>query len=431
MTPIKDGRKMILRFGVTFLAFVFATAGVCSAQAVVRHANGTACSCAVPCSLNVNGGKELGVGDGSSGGGAVDPGTVQDDLDFSGDSLASAQDSVVANMVGDFFGGSAYYSGGFGSVPIAGGDRRFKPSENASPVPQTRLFFSYHNFQDALKGDGVPPFGQVVDLDRYVLGYEQAFWGGQASLEVRVPFADGLDSQQVTGSPTTGVEFGNISLTPKVALFCNGVSTISTGVGVVLPTADDGVLLDGGGGVIEEMENDAVHLIPFIGLYRHNPCSKWHMISYISADFDANGNTVNYPVAAGGNPTTGRYQDQTILHADLALQYDWYVNPCAAYVTRIRPLIELHYSTTLENSDVFLSNDIAGPLRPIFVNPFNRIDTLNLTLGTHIGLGSASQLTLAVVAPLRKDNFDRDDGVGRVIGDLPDVEFALQFNRRF
>jgi hypothetical protein len=42
------------------------------------------------------------------------------------------------SMVGDFFGGGFLLSSGQ-TVPIAGGDRRFKVAENVSPIPRDRI----------------------------------------------------------------------------------------------------------------------------------------------------------------------------------------------------------------------------------------------------------------------------------------------------
>ncbi|MGE0761237.1 MAG: hypothetical protein AB7O38_29765, partial [Pirellulaceae bacterium] len=130
--------------------------------------------------------------------------------------------SSAPNMIGDFFGGgfainTVFNSGRGSTIPIAGGDRRFKISENMSPIPRDRLYFSFNSFQNAVVTAGE----QEINLNRYTFGAEKAFADGLGSFEIRLPFAAGLSANQTDDGNALnddGTEFGNVTLVPKVAL---------------------------------------------------------------------------------------------------------------------------------------------------------------------------------------------------------------------
>ena len=101
-------------------------------------------------------------------------------------------------------------------------------------------------------------------------------------------------------------------------------------------------------------------------------------------------------------------------------------------MTALAGVVELHYTTTLENSDV---NQASIPVtqiqRPPGIPPTtlttdvflgslsNRTDLLNLTAGSHFLIGERSSLGIAVVVPLR----DGDDSAF-------DCELNVIFNFR-
>jgi len=129
-------------------------------------------------------------------------------------------------------------------------------------------------------------------------------------------------------------------------------------------------------------------------------------------DVAANGNDVLVPtfVTPGGFERVGRYNDQPLGLMDLKVGYWLYQNPDARWVKGIVPTCELHYTTTLRNTD-----SVGG-----VSNPFNRMDLVDLTAGVHILLGEKAVLTVAGAAPLRTQE-------NRVF----DAEAMVQFNRRY
>ncbi len=114
----------------------------------------------------------------------------------------------------------------------------------------------------------------------------------------------------------------------------------------------------------------------------------------------------------------GQIDDQVLMHIDVGGGYWLYQNPNAEYIRGLAGLLELHYTTTLEDADIVVvpetplrtqdgSGGLIGPLAaPRLGNIANRVDFLNLTMGTQIVLGRHTTLSTGYVVPLR-DDLDR------------------------
>ena len=141
---------------------------------------------------------------------------------------AGSQQSVATYMVGDFFSGSGQIffaltnpnNGGteprpLAEIPAAGGSRRVKISENNSPIPRDRIFYSYNGFDNA-----IPDFigNTLIDVQRHTPGFEKTFLDGMGSIELRTPVAYTQNSNVFLngGGPLKATEFGNISLALKM-----------------------------------------------------------------------------------------------------------------------------------------------------------------------------------------------------------------------
>jgi hypothetical protein len=315
----------------------------------------------------------------------------------------------IPSMIGDFFAGGYNYQFVNGaSVATAGGDRRFKFADNNNPFPQDRIFFNYNHFHNAL----VNIAGNDVSLDRYTLGLEKTIFSPRSSIEVRLPFAHGMGTNPGGSDPLLGreTEFGNIALAAKHLLASGPHSAVSAGLGLVLPTGDD-FSIAGGLGTVgipqNEFGNDSYHLLPFLGIY-HATTPRLFSQLFVQLDFDANGNDV---IIAGQR---GVLQDQSLLFLDYSTGYWLYRNDCGRYIRALAPMVELHYTTTMQDQDY-------GPFRGqgIFVQDFRR-DVLNLTGGLYFQLGAMSSLKVGAVAPLR-------DGSDKIF----DSEIGVQFTRRY
>jgi hypothetical protein len=186
------------------------------------------------------------------------------------------------------------------------------------------------------------------------------------------------------------------------------------GLGVTLPTASD---LRGQIQVPParfRLKNEAVHIFPYVGFAATSPSEDWFYQGFLQGDFAASG----FRVLVDGATDGPEYKEQDLLYVDFLLGRWLYVNDYAQYLQGIAGLFELHYTTTLEDSEVVVipMQGATGRLE----NPFGRVDILNVTGGLHFQIGPLSNLRVSCVAPLRT-------GGNRQF----DAEVVVSFNRNF
>lgn len=163
---------------------------------------------------------------------------------------------------------------------------RNKYFDDGSPLPRDRVFFDYShvgNFQG---------LDTSFDVNRYVFGAEKTFLDGTASVEVRVPFAGTVNSDQLGGQAldVDHAEFGNVGLLLKGTLFRNANGIVAVGLGLSMPTADDSRILFAGRTVLE-IRNHAWLLQPILAA-AWVPNDRFYVQAGLQFDFDANGNPV-------------------------------------------------------------------------------------------------------------------------------------------
>ena len=328
----------------------------------------------------------------------------------------------MPSMIGDFFGNNykyAFTNPDGTTVATAGGDRHFKYAENTNPFPTDRVFFNYHFFEDPVRDMS----GGARDLSRFTFGVEKTFCEQLFSVEFRVPFAATLDSTQTFGDANQmATEFGNIALTPKLLLCRSERTAVATGLSIVLPTGNDSVVTNGESTVIV-FENGSLFMQPFIGIYNAPTERLFHQF-LAQIDFDATGSDVIIPAGsflslnASNRDQVSQLQSQSLLYLDYQVGFWLHRNPCANVLTGVAPLLELHYTSTLQNLDLGdFGREQRGPNRGIFVEDLRR-DVLNLTSGVYLELFKNTSVKLAAVAPLLED---------RVF----DYELGLQLNHRY
>ena len=289
-------------------------------------------------------------------------------------------------------------------LPIAGGDGGFKISDNDNPIPTSRLFFEYNHATNALQD--TTPDGKL-NFDRYTLGIEQVLCWEGASVELRLPIAQGLISD-LGPAEASGTAFGNIPLVFKQVLWSGDDAFLSGGVAVVTPTAPEAVIHTPSL-LTYVVRNESVHLDPFVGvLFKPDP--RVFIEGFLQVDMIANGDAVFQNVAGTLNKL-GVYQAQTLMSVDLKAGYWLYRGPEANILTGVAPSVELHYTTTLQNADT------AGPV----TNPFNHADVLDLTAGLHVELDRGTDLSVGVSVPLKTTAGDRPN----------DSELIVQLNQRY
>jgi hypothetical protein len=330
---------------------------------------------------------------------------------------------VAPMMIGDFFGGGQnMFLPSLGSdfvsvLPVGGGDRRMKLSENNSPFPVDRVFVNFNHFQNAVRDVNDRQF----NLQRYTFGIEKTFFDGRSSAEFRLPFAYGLDANQMVGSPSnnSATEFGNLALIFKQTLWRTETWAAAAGVALTLPTAAKAVITGNGNTVT--VANESCHLLPYLGIH-FTPNDRFWTQAFVQADFDTQGNAVVFSGPAfnqngfPSDPTQslrGVLQDQSVLFLDIAWGYWLMRNRGHGWISGIAPIVELHYSTSMQDGDVVFSPNgdaVGGFDRPPYDDGQSgpgrdgagrRLDILNLTAALRLEIASRSLLTLAAVAPLR------------------------------
>ena len=296
-------------------------------------------------------------------------------------------------------------------IPQAGGATRAKIAENSSSLPMDRLIFNYNHFHSAVNEGFNQP---STDIDRFTLGFEKTFLDQMMSVEVRMPFVVDNDFVDPADFARNGSDAGNLSVTLKGVLNSDEYSLIAAGMTIDTPTGGNTVLTDFITTDVFDISNDAVHLSPFVGFLCAPVRDRTHQ-GFIQIDVPLNGN--NIVINGGGPGLEEELLEQTLLYLDYAFSQELYNSGRGRRggnfeVRRLLGLAELHYTTTLEDSDVAFAG--TGNELSSFGN---RIDVLNLTLGLHTEFSNNTQLRLGTVMPLTDDD-DR----------FFDFEFQAQLN---
>ena len=283
--------------------------------------------------------------------------------------------------------------------------------DDNNPLPTDRVFFDYQHYAGAVDNVTSP-----TDLNHFLFGAEKTFFDGMASLEVRLPLDQALSAIQPTPLPTeaSGTEFGNIALVPKAVLLREDDWCISGGLGIVLPTARSSVITLGG--TTTTIENQSVHLQPFVG-WEWQPNARWFTMAFVGFDFDPSGD----PVISGGG-IAGQLFDQNLFSLDWKWGYWLYQNPSARFLNSVAPTIELHYTTAITDGTTVASGTATyGPE----VAGIGRWANLNITGGIHCAMGK-STLTLYGAAPLVSQFVPATGALSSFFS-----EFGVQVDRRF
>lgn len=309
----------------------------------------------------------------------------------------------VPNMFGDLFNqsGQLVVNGAFGAradIPTAGVLGRSKVSENNKAVTMDRFYFTFNHFHNALEGDidtldNLP--ATDLSVTRYTLGMERRFLDELWSVDLRLPLVARYDF----GIPkfgVTGDEIGNLSVILKRQLVATCTTGVVAGLGIDIPTGGD---LNGhAGGTSFTLHNDAVTLSPYVGML-YAPESGFFYHGFVQLDVPLNGNRIEFadPFFAT-NGRFGRISEQTLMHFDAGIGRWVYRNCCAPVVTGLAAVLELHYTTTLDDADIVYGS--VSPLRFQFGNTLNRIDAVQLTCGLHVQLGAQTTLRVGGAFPL-------------------------------
>jgi hypothetical protein len=338
---------------------------------------------------------------------------------------------------------------------------RVNISENNSPLIQDRAYFSYRHFHNVSETNlftelgGAPAHPNDLNVDRFTLGFEKSFWDGLFSLEVRVPGACEMNSDLSLIMHTSGTnlpitdkaaEMGNISVIMKALLLQRCEFTLSGGVAVMIPTADD-VSVHGDFDtpfiIVSDQQvplwayadvdfdvlvnNDTVNISPFLGWvwtpsHRFFHQGFWQVnVATNPSDLRLRVNGDIYPFHWYYDGATlfpiwlapialdiddpGKLHQQTLMRLNLGFGYWFLQNPTACCLKGLAGMLEFHWTSTLQDAKVYerelWAYDNFGERLPVNIdigNGLNRVDIINMTLGCVAQFGNA-QIINGLVIP--------------------------------
>ena len=303
-------------------------------------------------------------------------------------------------MLGDFFGQSFsnlavdfenndisnFSLPAGGPIDLTG---RLRVSDNNSALPQDRIYLDYNYF----KNTALLP--ESVDVSRFAPGFEKTFADGLGSVEIRMPMAETLNSNFEASLPadTSHYEFGNLGLITKLVLISDEDWVIAAGLGISVPTGDDLRISLFGVEDTLKIENDSVHLLPYLAL-AYSPENRSDFAhAFLTFDFDTNGNAV-FGDQGAGLESIGTWNDQSLVTLNLAYGSWLYENrSCRHRLQGIAWSTELHYTATISDPDVLSSGIYA------LGDPASELSLLNATIGGHVQLGKTT-FSAGFVTPL-------------------------------
>ena len=332
-----------------------------------------------------------------------------DDEAEDGTRLASLPD-----MFGDSFGRGGVLTAS-NSLPLvttttdvllAGGSRGLKVAEHNKAIPMNRVYLAYNHFHNAaesrIDAPLLPAATTSLSLDRYTLGMESRFADGLWSLEVQMPFTGALAVVDPGGlAASESGSIGNLSAILKRLVYYDALTSVVVGMGVETPTGSDFTARTA---VVSYLvSNDAVHLHPYLGVLR-SPNDNLFFHGFLQLDIASHGNRVTFDDTISAGNFAGRFNDQTLLYVDVGGGYWLWRNPCSSHVTGLAAIAEIHYTTTLNDTDRLFATPVGiggGGHVMNLTNPANRVDVVNLTAAVHAELGPCTSLRVGGVFPLR------------------------------
>ncbi len=289
---------------------------------------------------------------------------------------------------------------------------RQKIADNGSPLPHDRVFLNYSDFQQ------VPLTASGVNVRRIAPGFERTLFDGRMSWQVVVPMAFTLDTDITANglTDTSKSELGDVAVTLKHLLHRTDTYVLSGGVTVTAPTAQDVRIVLADGTELLEVENETVHIMPFIGgLYTPNDrCfAQW----FLQGDFDGSGSPVKVNNFNGGFADAGTIHDTSYLYADFSLGFWIYRNPPEIrstvtngvrhvhiqskgplHLSGAAPMVEFHYNRSLGETDSLQSSSLqVGRAQ-------DSLESWNFVLGGTLEFGPSLSVTAAYIEPLGPDD---------------------------
>jgi hypothetical protein len=298
-----------------------------------------------------------------------------------------------------------------------------KIAEDNNAILQDRVYFLYNHFQNALQMQSIlpEPFERSFNVDRYSFGIEKTLnccW----SVELLMPLA-GQTEVNTSDFGISGGTTGNLAVIIKRLIYESDTTAVSIGLGIDTPTGNN---VQGYGSIIDfptppyvqqkftyfTVHNDAVHLLPYIGFVRA-PTSRFFYQGFAQLDIPTNGNRIDFIGVHNYDDYVGNYHsdivtsgplgvlnEQNLLFLDISGGYWLYKNPCARGLTGLASVLEFHYATTLQDTDVVQSAVYPAQFQLTFENCYNRVDIVNLTVGLHAEFANHTLCRVGGVFPV-------------------------------
>jgi hypothetical protein len=260
---------------------------------------------------------------------------------------------------------------------VATSIRGVKFSENQSPRPQDRFFFTtnyYQGINDAINRRLQSPIG-YTQVYRYILGAEKTFLDGQASLGFRMPIdtltANPIPSQRSSSVGGTSTAVDDISIFAKYVLWENRETgnLLAGGMALSLPTGPGNFA----GFKSFSSPVNTTEFQPYLGYIINS--GRWYLQGFSIIDVPANPSSPTYIFNDVGIGYFLRRPDPDSRVDEL--------------ITTIAPTFEVHVNDPLNHRDVFNPKDIAGVT-----------DIVDLTYGINVGVRRNTLFTFAIVTPV-------------------------------
>jgi hypothetical protein len=158
-------------------------------------------------------------------------------------------------------------------------------------------------------------------------------------------------------------------------------------------------------------------VLPYIG-FLHTWDELCFVTGFAQIDIATSGNEV---IVTNGQQrgSLGYLNEQNLAYFDLSAGVWVWRDPFAERLTSVAVMGEIHYTTTLQDSD-FINANVAGT--PLNIgNPFNRQDIVNGTIAVQAEIANTTTFRVAGVFPLGSAPDER----------FFDSELQVQINRRF
>jgi hypothetical protein len=255
--------------------------------------------------------------------------------------------------------------------------RGVKFSENQSPRPQDRFFFTtnyYQGINGAVNQRLQSPIG-YTQVYRYILGAEKTFMDGQGSIGIRMPIdtltANPSTSQRSSNFGGTSTAVDNISLFAKYILLENRETgnLLSGGLALSLPTGPGNFA----GFKSFASPINTVDFQPYLGYIVNS--GRWYLQGFSIIDVPANSSSPTYIFNDVGIGYYLRRPDPDSRVDEL--------------ITMIAPTFEVHINDPLNHRDVYNPKDISGVT-----------DIVDLTYGINVGIRRNTIITFAIVDPI-------------------------------